>query len=70
MAATPTDAYIPPKPHAWTGERIQVTAHVTENGEIVERWQFSETDVRWYRLEAWKEKWVTLKVDKRVPLNR
>ena len=37
-----------------------------EFGHIVERWQFSETDVRWYHLQAWKDKWVTMKVEKRT----
>lgn len=68
MSATPYDSYLPPKPIGGNGERIQVTAYVTENSEIVERWQFSETDVRFYRLECWRRAWVTLKIDKRTPI--
>lgn len=67
MSATPFDGRTPPKPVDATGQRIQVTCHVTEFGEIVERWQFSETDVRWYRLECFRSRWITLKVEKRVP---
>jgi hypothetical protein len=68
MSSTPTNARIPPKPHLLNGERVQVTMHVTEIGEIVERWQLSDDDVRWYRLEFYKERWVTLKVERRVPI--
>ena len=68
MLATPTDAWLPPRPHLPGGERIQVTAHVTENSEIVERWQFSETDVRWYRLERYSTRWVSIKVERKVPI--
>lgn len=40
-----------------------------ERGEIVERWLLSETDERWYKLEAWRDKWVTLKMAKRVAIS-
>src|SRR5437879_12959142 len=46
-----TDQWTPCRPQNFKGERIQVTAHANEHGEIVERWQFSDTDVRWYRIE-------------------
>jgi len=65
MSAQPYDGHKPPLPVDVRGKRIQVTVHVDEFGHIVERWQFSETDVRWYHLQAWKEKWVTMKVEKR-----
>ena len=68
MSATPFSGRTPPKPVNALGERIQVTCHVSEAGEIVERWQLSETDVRWYRLEAFRERWVTVKVDSRTPV--
>lgn len=68
MSAKPYPDYLPPKPHRLDGSRIQVTAFYTEHSEIVERWEMSETDVRWYRLEAWKQRWVTLKLDKRTPV--
>ena len=68
MSAQPYTDYKPPRPTLLSGERIQVTAHVTEHSEIVERWQFSETDVRWYRLERWEQERVTLKIAKRVPV--
>lgn len=68
MSAKPFDAHLCPRPHLLNGERIQVTAYYTEHGEIVERWQLSDTDVRWYRLEAYQGKWITLKVDKRTPI--
>lgn len=68
MSAKPLTGYLCPRPHLMGGERIQVTAHVTEHSEIVERWQLSDEDVRWYRLEAYKKKWVTLKVDTRTPV--
>ncbi len=42
--------------------------HVNEFGWLVERWQFSDTDVRWYRLETWNgAKWVTIKGKSKVP---
>jgi hypothetical protein len=68
MSTKPFEGYLCPHPHLLSGEQVQVTAHYTEHGEIVERWQLSDTDVRWYRLEAWKQKWVTLKVDSRTPI--
>ena len=68
MSATPTDAWLPPKPHLADGTRVQVTAHVSEHGEIVERWALSDDDVRWYRLECWKARWVAIKVDRRTPI--
>jgi hypothetical protein len=52
MSATPTDAWTPPRPRDAQGERIQVTAHVSEQGHIVERWQITDEDIRWYRLET------------------
>jgi hypothetical protein len=51
MSAQPTDQWTPPQPRDMRGERIQVTAHATEQGEIVERWQISESEVWWYRIE-------------------
>lgn len=67
MSAQPFDGRTPPQPVDARGQRIQVTCHTTEFAEIVERWQFSDTDVRWYRLECFKTRWITLKVEKRVP---
>jgi hypothetical protein len=64
MGATPTDVWIPPKPRDYKGERIQVTAYISEFNEIVERWQFSDTDVRWYRVERHTQERVSVKVDK------
>jgi hypothetical protein len=46
-----TDQWTPTRAQNCKGERIQVTAHANEHGEIVERWQFSDTDVKWYRIE-------------------
>jgi len=70
MSATATDSWKPPRPRNAKGERIQVTAHVSEHGEIVERWHFSDTDVRWYRLERYEGKRVTIKVERRVAVGR
>jgi len=68
MSATPFAGRTPPAPVNCRGERIQVTCHLTEHGEIVERWQFSDHDVRWYRLECFRTRWITLKVDQRTPV--
>ncbi len=68
MLAKPYDSYLPPQPVDGNGQRIQVTAFYTEHSEIVERWQFSDTDIRWYRLELWKSAWVAMKIDKRTPV--
>jgi len=51
MAATSTDGWNVPRPRDYKDERIQVTAHATDENEVVERWCLSETDVRWYRIE-------------------
>lgn len=67
MSAHPFDGRTPPHPVDARGQPIQVTCHVTEFGEIVERWQLSDTDVRWYRLECFRSRWITLKIEKRVP---
>jgi len=66
MGAKPFDGRMPPRPVDWQGNRIQVTVHTSEFGEIVERWQLSDTDVRWYRLELYDERRITLKVPRRV----
>jgi hypothetical protein len=68
MGAAPYDAWKPPRPVDYKGERIQVTAHITEFNEVVERWQFSDTDVRWYRVERYRQERVTVKVERRGPL--
>jgi hypothetical protein len=69
MSSQPYDAWTPPKPRDAKGELIQVTAHVDEFGHVVERWQFSETDVRWYRLEKYEDRWVSIKVAKRTAVS-
>lgn len=66
MSTTPYDEWKCPQPRDVHGQRIQVTAYYDESGHVVERWQFSETDVRWYRLEAFKERWVAIKVQART----
>jgi hypothetical protein len=68
MAAQPYEFSGLAKPHFFDGTRIQVNAFISEHGEIVERWQFSDTDVRWYRLEVYQEKRIVLKVAKRANL--
>lgn len=66
MSAQPYDAWKPPRVLVLGGERIQITAHMDEFSHVVERWQFSETDVRWYRLEKWDERRVSIKVQQRA----
>jgi hypothetical protein len=66
MSTQPYDAWKPPKPHHANGEPIQVTVFHDEFGHIVERWQLSDTDVRWYKLEKWRNAWVTMKVEKQT----
>src|SRR6266480_4464012 len=42
----------PPEPKDAAGKLIPVTVHVTECGEVVEHWVFSNTNVQWYRVES------------------
>lgn len=44
-----------PSPHAAGGSKIAVAVFLNEHGHVVERWTFSETDVRWYALQEWSE---------------
>jgi hypothetical protein len=62
MSATPYDGVKPCKPVDCKGERIQVTVFHDESNHVLERWQFSETDVRWYRLEAYTERHVRMRI--------
>lgn len=56
MGTIPAQNYTPPKPHLLNGELVQVTAFTDEHGRLVERWQFSDDDVRWYEvLESGKQ---------------
>lgn len=65
MGAKPYDAWTPCRPRDAEGNRIQVTSHVDEYGHVLERWQFSETDVRWYRLEKYVDRRITIKVERK-----
>jgi hypothetical protein len=69
IGTTPFDGHRVPRPHLQDGTLVQVNAYVSDTGEIVERWLLSETDERWYKLEAWRDKWVTLKMAKRVAIS-
>lgn len=60
--------YTVPRPRDSAGELIQVTAFSDEFGRTVERWQFSETDVRWYHVEKFTRKKVTVTVERSSPL--
>jgi hypothetical protein len=53
-----------PVPHpVLPGEvKVQVNAYHDEHGNVLERWMLSETDVRWYRLEKWDNRLVTVQV--------
>lgn len=70
IGVTPFYGYKVPHPRLQDGTRVQVNAYASDTGEIVERWLLSETDERWYRLEAWKDKWVTLKMSRRVAVGQ
>jgi hypothetical protein len=67
MATQPYEYEFSPQPVLPNGARVQVTAFLDENGAVVERWQFSDTDIRWYRLEAYQGRRVTIKVERRAP---
>jgi hypothetical protein len=69
MSLTPYDGIAAPHPHAANGEAIQVNVFHDECGHIIERWLLSETDVRYYRLEKWDSKWVSVKVPTRKPVS-
>ena len=66
MGAKPYDGWTPCQPVDYKGDRIQVTAHMDEWGHVLERWQFNETDVRWYKLEKFDERRVTIKVERKT----
>jgi hypothetical protein len=68
MSTTPLIGYTPPKPRDAQGNRIQVTAYSDEYGRTVERWDLSETDVRWYHVEKYVRKRVTVTTERRAPL--
>jgi hypothetical protein len=50
MGTIPAENYAPPKPRLLNGDAVQVTAFTDEHMRLVERWQFSDTDVRWYEV--------------------
>lgn len=68
MGATPLTGYTVPKPVDMHGERIQVTAFYDELGRTVERWEFSETDIRWYHVEKVVNKRISVTVERKVPM--
>ena len=68
MSTTPLAGYKVPRPVDLAGELIQVTAFHDELGRTVERWQFSESDVRWYHVEKFVKKRVTITTERAVPI--
>lgn len=68
MSTTLLAGYAVPHPRDSAGELIQVTAFYDEMGRTVERWQFSETDVRWYHVEKVVKKRVMITSERSVPL--
>lgn len=68
MGPVPLVGYAVPKPRDMKGERIQVTAYHDELGRTVERWQFSESDVRWYHVEKVVKKRISVTVERQVPI--
>jgi hypothetical protein len=68
MSTTPLMGYTPPRPRDFAGELIQVTAFSDEFGRTVERWQFNDTDVRWYHVEKFVKKRVVVTTERQVPL--
>lgn len=68
MGVTPLTGYTVIKPVDLRGERIQVTAFYDELGRTVERWQFTETDVRWYHVEKVVKKRISVTVERQVPI--
>ncbi len=57
-----------PHPVLPMGVKVQVNAYHDEHGNVLERWILSETDVRWYRLEKWVNRWVTVQVAQKKPV--
>lgn len=51
-----------PRPLDAAGNRIQITAYLDLEMQIVERWQFSDEDVRWYRIEKREREPITQRV--------
>jgi hypothetical protein len=51
-----------PHPILPNGVKVQVNAYHDEHGNVLERWMLSESDVRWYRLERWVNRWITVQV--------
>jgi hypothetical protein len=68
MSTTPLMGYTVPRPRDMAGELIQVNAFHDEMGRTVERWQFSEDDVRWYHVEKFVRKRVTVVVERGAPI--
>ena len=68
LSLTPYDGIPAPHPHHMDGTPIQVNLYYDENGCVVERWLLSETDERFYRLEKWDKAWVSVKIEKRKPV--
>lgn len=68
IGCTPFQGHRVPRPHLQDGTLVQVNAYVSDTGEIVERWLLSETD-EWYKLEAWRDKWITLKIARRIAVS-
>lgn len=68
MSTTPLTGYTVPRPTNVGGELIQVTAFFDELGRTVERWQFTDTDVRWYHVEKVVKKRVTVTVERGAPI--
>ena len=62
--------WIPPVVR-WPGtERMQVTSHHDTFGNVLERWQYSDTDIRWYRVEKFINRWVTVRISEKKPVSK
>jgi hypothetical protein len=68
MSTTPLPEFKVPHAVDIAGEKIQITAFFDEMGRTVERWQFSDTDVRWYHVEKFVTKRVTVYVERGAPI--
>lgn len=66
----PYPEWTPPFAQFAPGERIQILPFHDQAGNVVERWHFSDSDVRYYQVEKFVESWVAVKVEGKAPVSQ
>lgn len=57
-----------PRPVLGDGTRVQVLPFHDELGRVIERWDFSEVDIRYYHVEKFVRKRVMVEYDAKGPV--